>query len=116
MIPMAVWGHIKQDLLAGVNVLTSAVSRAAQRSGRELALIEQRMALMKIESELLRRYRELGESAYERWRQGHPLEPPVMREAMEEIAALAAQREGVRRDLSDDEGAAPHVRPAGAAS
>jgi len=111
---MADWGQLKQDVLAGMASLTAQVARAAQRAGRELTVLESRTELAKIERELARRYRELGEAAYEEWRRAGALtlHEPAVRECVETVVELMAQRDQLKRDLSEhDEAAHPSGAP-----
>lgn len=102
---MTDWGRVKQDVLAGAASLTAHVSRAAQRTGRELALMESRAELMRIERELARQYQGFGEAASEEWRRegALALHAPLLREYVDAIAGLAAQRDRLRRELSESE-------------
>jgi hypothetical protein len=101
------WGRFRHDLRGGVAALRGYIARVSQQAGRELALIENRRKLARLERELARLHHELGEAAYEGWRQGGAmmLQAPEMQERLNAIAALSAQRETVRREIASEEAA-----------
>ncbi|MEW6325336.1 MAG: hypothetical protein AB1515_08115 [Nitrospirota bacterium] len=111
---MTDWERVRRDLLAGAASLTAHASRAARRTGREFALVESRAELIRVERELARRYQGLGEAAYEEWQRAGALtlQGSAIRDGLRDIAALAAQRDRLRREISDQEPAAeePEVR------
>jgi hypothetical protein len=101
------WGRFRHDLRGGVTTLGGYLTRVSQQAGRELALIESRRELARIERELARLHHELGEAAYEGWRQGGTimLQSPEMQARLDAVAALSAQRETVRREIASEEAA-----------
>jgi hypothetical protein len=102
---MAEWGQLKRDALAGMATLTTSLANAAHRAGREVALVESRATLFRLERELARRYRALGEAAYEEWRRAgaRAFEERTIGERVDEIAELVAQRDRLRRELSESD-------------
>jgi hypothetical protein len=100
---MTEWEQFKRDTLAGMTTLTSSLAKAAQRAGREVALLESRATLFKLERELARRYRVLGEAAYDAWRRSGAmaLQEQGIIDRAQETVELAAQRDRLRRELSE---------------
>jgi len=89
--------------------LGGRLARAAHQAGRELSELESRRELARFERELARLYQELGEAAYEGWRQAGviSLRSTGMPVRLEAIAALTAQRDAAKRELAQEEVAGP---------
>jgi len=101
------WERFKHDLRGGVTAIGVRLTRVAHQAGRELAVVESRLELARFERELAGLYQELGEAAYEEWRQTGTLSlhSSEMQVRLDAIAALTAQRDAVRRDVAPDDAA-----------
>jgi hypothetical protein len=99
------WRRFRHDLRGGVTTLGGYIARVSQQAGRELALIESRRELTRLERELAHLHHELGEATYEGWREGRAmmLQSPELRIRLDAIAALNAQRETVKREIASEE-------------
>jgi len=104
---MSDWGRLRHDLRGGVTTLGGYLARVTREAGRELALVESRRELARLERELARLHQELGEAAYEGWRRtGVPmLQTTEMRARLDAILVLTARRDTVRRDSAPEEAA-----------
>lgn len=102
---MAEWGQLKRDLQEGVGVLSTQMVRLAQRTGREVVLLESRRELVRVERQLARLYQELGEVAYDAWSRPGGINPtePELRARLESIAGLITARDERKKELADFE-------------
>ena len=101
------WERFKHDLRSGVTTVGVRLARVAHQAGRELAVVESRLELARLERELARLYQELGEAAHEGWRQtgALSLHSSDMQVRLDAIVALTAQRDAIRRDIAPDDDA-----------
>ncbi|HUJ79531.1 MAG TPA: hypothetical protein VLY45_04360 [Nitrospiria bacterium] len=101
------WERFKHDLYGGVAALGGYLSRLTRQTGRELAVVESRRELTRIERELSRLQQELGEAAYEGWRRTGliTLNTPEMQARLDAILVLNARRETVKQELAQEDAA-----------
>ena len=99
------WERFKHDLRSGVTTVGGRLVRVAHQAGRELAVMEARLELARIERELAKLHQELGEAAHEGWRQTgvFSLHSSDMHVRLDAIVALTARRDAVKRDLAPDD-------------
>ena len=68
MVLMIDWVQIRHDLLAGWEFLVRHVVWFFRRAWQEVAVLESRWELARVERRLAEEHRDLGECAYEEWR------------------------------------------------
>jgi hypothetical protein len=101
------WERFRHDLYGGFTALGGYLARVTRQTGRELAVVENRRELARIERELARLQQELGEAAYEGWRRSGVLtvDTTDMRTRLDVIFSLNASRDSLKREIIQEEAA-----------
>ncbi|HTP42775.1 MAG TPA: hypothetical protein VML36_10170 [Nitrospiria bacterium] len=104
---MLEWEQFRHDLHGGFTALGGYLARITRQTGRELAVVESRRELARIERALARLQQELGEAAYEGWRRSGVItvDTADMHACLDAISSLNARRNSLKREIIQEEAA-----------